>query len=190
MSLIKAAATRTAAVIAGYAIAANASWAVSSSTVNFTVSANVIQKCRISATNLLFGSYDPVEANLAVALNASGPGTLVVTCTKNASAVTLALNFGNNSAGGTNRRMLDTSGAGMFLTYQLYQPPTPAPGAACTYPGATIWGDGTNGTVFTPRGSTWGNTAPQVFNVCGTIPAGQNIEPGRALDLVTATINF
>ncbi len=183
----RAAAIRTATVFIGCLALANPTWAATA-TATLNVTASVTQTCKISTTNVVFGSYDPVVTNLSTALNAPSPGTLVVTCTKNAGGVTLALNTGTHSTGGTNRRMLETAGAGMFLTYQLYQPSAATPGAACAY--TTIWGDGTNGTVLTPSGTTWGNAAPQTFNVCGQVPAGQDVEQGSYADVITATVNF
>jgi spore coat protein U domain-containing protein, fimbrial subunit CupE1/2/3/6 len=166
---------------------ASPGWA-GTTTATLNVTATVTQKCKITTTDVVFGGYDPVVTNLSTALTAPSPGTLVVTCTKNASGVTLALNMGANSTGGTNRRMLESGGAGMYLSYQLYQPSATTAGAACAY--TTIWGDGTNGTVLTPSGTTWGNTAPQTFNVCGQVPAGQDVEQGSYADVITATVNF
>jgi len=172
--------------VACFAVASPSWAATATATVNVT--ASVAQKCKISTTDVVFGSYDPVVTNLSTALNAPSPGTLVVTCTKNASGVTLALNMGSNSTGGTNRRLLEAGGAGMYLTYQLYQPAATTPGAACAY--TTIWGDGTNGAVLTPSGTTWGNASAQTFNVCGQVPAGQDVEQGSYADVITATVNF
>ena len=167
---------------------AGSSWAATA-TATVNVTASVTQKCKITTTDVVFGSYDPVVTNLSTALTAPSPGTLVVTCTKNASGVTLALNMGTHSTVSPNRRMLETSGAGMFLTYQLYQPVSGAPSAACAF--TTIWGDGTGGSVvLTPSGTTWGNASAQTFNVCGQVLAGQDVEQGSYADVITATVNF
>ena len=187
MSSLRVTLVRILAACIGCLAAASSSWAATA-TATVNVTASVTQKCKISTTDVVFGSYDPVVTNLSTALNAPSPGTLVVTCTKNASGVTLGLNMGVNSTGGTVRRMLETGGAGMFLTYQLYQPSATTPGAACAF--TTIWGDGTNGTVLTPSGTTWGNTSAQTFNVCGQVPAGQDVEQGSYADIITATVNF
>lgn len=187
MSSFRVTLVRILAACIGCLVAASSSWAATA-TATVNVTASVPQKCKISTTDVVFGQYDPVVTNLSTALNAPSPGTLVVTCTKNASGVTLALNTGGHSTGGTNRRMLETAGAGMFLTYQLYQPVSGAPSAACAF--TTIWGDGTNGTVLTPSGTTWGNTAAQTFNVCGQVAAGQDVEQGSYADIITATVNF
>lgn len=187
MISFRATAIRAVAVVIACLTLTSPSWAATA-TATLNVSASVTQTCKISTTNVVFGSYDPVVTNLSTALNAPSPGTLVVTCTKNAGGVTLALNTGTHSTGGTIRQMKETAGAGMFLSYQLYQPSATTPGAACAY--TTIWGDGTNGTVLTPSGTTWGNTAAQTFNVCGQVPANQDVEQGSYSDIITATVNF
>jgi spore coat protein U-like protein len=154
---------------------------------NISLTASVAPKCKITATEVNFGTYDPVASNQSAALNAASPGSLVVTCTRNASGVTLALNMGTNGSGG-NRRMRGASGTSMYLNYQLYQPAAATPGAACAY--SAIWGDGTFGMALTPSGTTWGKSAVQTFNVCGQIPGAQEVEQGAYADIVTATVNF
>src|SRR5476651_1257650 len=144
---------RIAAIVIGCLAVASPSWAATA-TATVNVTASVTRTCKISTTDVVFGSYDPVVTNLSTALTAPSPGTLVVTCTKNASGVTLALNFGVNGTGAPVRRMKETAGAGLFLNYQLYQPVSGAPSAACAF--TTIWGDGTGGSVIlTPSGTTW-----------------------------------
>lgn len=179
---------RIAAIVIGcLAVATPSLAATATATVNVT--ASVTRTCKISTTDVVFGQYDPVVTNLSTALNAPSPGTLVVTCTKNATGVTLALNFGGHSTGGAVRRMLETGGAGNFLSYQLYQPVSGAPSAVCAF--TTIWGDGTGGSVvLTPSGTTWGNASAQTFNVCGQVAAGQDVEQGSYADVITATVNF
>lgn len=189
-SLLRAAAIRAVAVTLVCSTLASPSWAATA-TATVNVTATVTQKCTITATNVVFGAYDPVVTNLSTALNAPSPGTLVVTCTKNASGVTLALNFGGHGSGAPNRNMQEAGGNLMLLNYQLYQPSATTSNAACTYPGTIIWGDGTGGSsILTPSGTTWGNVSPQTFNVCGQVPAGQNVEQGSYSDIITATVNF
>ena len=179
---------KTVATVLGCLAIASPSWAATT-TATVNVTATVAQKCIIATTDVVFGSYDPVVTNLSTALNAPSPGTLKVTCTKNASGVTLALNFGSNTTGGSVRRMKETAGALMFLNYQLYQPTSGAPSAACAF--TTVWGDGTGGSsILTPSGTTWGNASQQTFNVCGQVAAGQDVEQGSYSDIITATVNF
>ncbi len=164
------------------------SWA-GTATANINVTASVTQTCKITTTNVVFGAYDPVVTNLSTALTAPSPGTLVVTCTRNAGGVTLALNMGGYTTGAGDRRMLETGGAGMYLTYQLYQPTSGAPSAACAY--TTIWGNGTKVVRCSHRAEQhWGNASAQTFNVCGQVPANQDVEQGSYSDIITATVNF
>src|ERR1700693_2855000 len=98
MSSLRVTSVRILAACIGSLAAASSSWAATA-TATVNVTASVTQKCKISTTDVVFGSYDPVVTNLATALNAPSPGTLAVTCTKNASGVTLALNMGTHSTG-------------------------------------------------------------------------------------------
>jgi spore coat protein U domain-containing protein, fimbrial subunit CupE1/2/3/6 len=86
-----------------------------SATANLGVSATVTNNCTISTAALAFGSYDPVVANASS--NLDGTGTVVVACTKGATA-TIGLGLGGNASGST-RRMGD--GGTNYLTYELYQ---------------------------------------------------------------------
>src|SRR5438445_3723976 len=59
--------------------------------VNTTVSSN----CTISATPIIFGSYDPIGANSASGIALTAPGTISLTCLKGGSP-TIGLGQGNN----------------------------------------------------------------------------------------------
>ena len=150
--------------------------------VNTTISSN----CTISATPITFGSYDPIGANSASGIALTAPGTLSLTCLKGSSP-TIALDQGNYFLLGT-RRLKDAS-SGDFLDYKLFQPSAATPSAACTYSGI-IWGDGTYGATFTPS-ATWSASSTLSFNVCGSVPSGQNPSIGSGYqDTVVATVNF
>ena len=149
--------------------------------VNTTINSN----CTISATPITFGSYDPIGANSASGIALTAPGTISLTCLKGSSP-TIALGQGNNFSG--TRRLNDAS-SGDFLAYELYQPSAATPSAACTYSGI-IWGDGTYGATFTPS-ATWSASSTLSFNVCGSVPSGQNPSVGTLYqDTVVATVNF
>src|SRR4051812_25909441 len=97
----------------------------------FTVSADVVANCTISASNLAFGNYDPVVANNTTGADLYANSTLTVACTKGAPNVWIGLDAGSNSASasGTTRAM--SAGGGNFLSYELHTAnPNPAPGAA------------------------------------------------------------
>jgi spore coat protein U-like protein len=87
---------------------------------------------------------------------------------------------------GAQRQMLGATAANM-LQYSIFQPPSNTPSAACTFPGTTAW-------TATGVGLLTLSSAPskvtRVFNVCGTIPGGQDVAADTYSDTVSATINF
>jgi spore coat protein U-like protein len=146
---------------------------------NLGVGSSVTANCIIGTAAVAFGAYDPVVANAAVALTASG--SITVACTAG-SAPTITLGLGANAVGAV-RKM--ASGAER-LVYELYQPPTAAAGVAC---GAltTIWGTaGAN--IFTPTSPA--SKAARTYNVCGAIAANQDVGVGAYSDTVVASVNF
>jgi spore coat protein U-like protein len=148
----------------------------------FTVSATVFSNCTISATNLSFGTYDPLSASVN-----NATGTVTITCTKNA-ASTIGMDNGLNFAAGL-RNM--KSGAGDLIAYSLGQPPNNTVGTACTFPAATAWTTAAGG-LFTPAVAP--NKNARAYNTCGTVAAGQDV-PGSVAgvlysDTVTASVNF
>jgi spore coat protein U domain-containing protein, fimbrial subunit CupE1/2/3/6 len=167
----------SAAALVGLSSVANALQA----TTTFTVSATVFSNCTISATNLSFGTYDPLSASAN-----NGTGSVTITCTKNA-ASTVGMNNGSNFAVTRNMK----SGAGDLIAYSLGQPPDNAVGTACTFPAATAWTTAGGG-LFTPPVAP--SKAARTYNTCGTVAPGQDV-PGSVAgvlysDTVTASVNF
>ena len=105
------------AVLGGAAIAAvfDTVASAATATANLGVSATVTNNCAISTAALAFGSYDPVVAHASTDLD--GTGTVIVACTKGATA-TIGLGLGSNASGSV-RRMKD-SGTN-YITYELYK---------------------------------------------------------------------
>lgn len=142
----------------------------------------ITPNCTISTTAVNFGPYDPVVANRTAKLDASG--TVTIRCVRN-TAPTIALGPGANGSGGTRR--MKGAGPSDFLTYELYQPQTVTPGAACGATGTVVWG--TSGTgLFAPTAAS--NFNARTYNVCGTVFSGQDPAVGTYSDTVTATVNF
>jgi spore coat protein U-like protein len=152
-----------------------------------SVSATVNANCTISTSAVSFGRYESLLANATAPLNAAG--AVSIACTKG-SAPKIAMDLGRNPNGGRRHMALaaaGASGAAETLYYELYQPPSSAPGSACSCPGTMAWGP-SGAQTFAPgppakRGS-------RIYSVCGTIPAGQGVAMGSYADTVVATVNF
>jgi hypothetical protein len=74
-----------------------------------------------------------------------------------------------------------------FMNYELYQPPTTVPGAACSYAAPVRWGTA-GAQIFTPGAAP--SKAARTYNVCGQITAGQDLGAATFNDSVVATVNF
>ena len=146
-------------------------------TTQFTVTATVINDCVINSTNIAFGNYDPT---VATALTATGGVT--AKCTKGDS-VSVALNQGNNPAGGSTaavpaRQMIS---GGNLLPYHIY---------IAAAPSTTEWGTGTVGTNE-PAAQVAASVATALtFTTYGSLPAGADVPAGAYTDTVTATVTF
>jgi spore coat protein U-like protein len=88
---------------------------------------------------------------------------------------------------GTQRTMVGGTVTNV-LNYNLFQPPSNTPGVACGTPGTIAWTNtGTPGLFLI---SAPPSKAARAYNVCGVIPAGQDVAVDTYADTVTATINF
>lgn len=151
-------------------------------TSTFTAQATVGKNCTISTTPVVLGTYDPIGTHRTNSLNSVGAVT--VACVKSVTP-TIALSPGQH-ASGTTRRMRDAANTD-YLSYELYKPSTNAAGAPCSFPGTTPWRTtGTNLLTATAAPSR----APRTYNVCGTVPGGQNPRVGTYSDTVVATVTF
>jgi spore coat protein U-like protein len=75
-----------------------------------------------------------------------------------------------------------------ILLYNLFQPPSNVPGVACTFPATIPWNTTATTGVLTLTSAP--TKAARLYNVCGTIPAGQDATTGSYTDTVIATLNF
>lgn len=164
--------TRVALFLALATCLSSAAVFAGSATTTFNVTANILNKCTISAADLVFGSYDPLVTNAALPLDVNS--TVTVACTKG-TAATVGLDTGQNSgsAVGTTRAM---AGGGAFLSYEIFKD------AART----TVWGNAGAGLV----NYTAASKAATVLSDFGRIPAGQDQPVASYADKITATINF
>lgn len=147
------------------------------------VSATVSQACSISTSSALaFGAYDPIGANSSAALNATGQ--ISVTCSKGAHGLTVGMGLGIQPSG-TQRQMKGVLLG--LLNYNLFQPPSTTPGTACTFPGTIAWTESSPGLLTLTEAPS---KVARLYNVCGTIPGGQDVLVDSYTDTVSATLNF
>ena len=147
------------------------------------VSATVSQACSISTTSALaFGAYDPIGVNVSAALNATGQ--ISVTCSKGGTGLTVGMGQGAQPVGA--QRQMKGVLLGL-LSYNLFQPPSNTPAVACTFPGTIAWTDTGNGLLTL---SAAPSKVARLYNVCGTIPGGQDVTVDSYTDVVSATLNF
>jgi spore coat protein U-like protein len=151
---------------------------------NLPVSASVSQNCLISTTSAIaFGAYDPIGVNAITALNTSGQ--ISIACSKKSVGLTIGMDNGIHAAV-AQRQMLGAANADN-LQYNLFQPPSNVPNTACTFPGAVTWSTSGGGLLSLASPTS---KAANLYNVCGTIPGGQDISVDSYTDTVVATINF
>ena len=148
------------------------------------VSASVSQTCSIStASALAFTAYDPLGTNATAALNATGQ--ISVSCAKGATGMTIGMDNGTHVAG-TQRQMVGKN-ATSLLQYNVFQPPNNTPNSPCTFPGTIAWTN-TGAGLLTLTSSP--AKAARLYNVCGTVPGGQDVAADTYTDTLGATINF
>jgi spore coat protein U-like protein len=117
-------------------------------------------------------------------LNATGQ--ISVACSKGATGLTIGMNNGTHVVG-TQRQMQGTTTTDILL-YNLFRPPSNVPAVACAATGTTPWNTTAPGGVLTLSSPT--SKAARLYNVCGTIPGGQDATTGAYTDTVIATLNF
>jgi spore coat protein U-like protein len=170
-----------AAAVAAAGFTAQSFAATSPATATFNVTATVPNSCKVEATDIDFGSYDPVNANSTTDLPSSG--TVTVSCVKGTVA-TVSLDQGKNPGSGSTctapvRQMKDS--AGDFLAYNIDQDSN----------NTTVWGctSGTNtqGFTSTSKDPSAGNG---LYTTYGVIPAGQDVPVGTYSDVVTVSVAF
>ena len=140
--------------------------AAATATTTFSVTANVVTTCGITATNLNFGNYSGVQLD--------GTATLNATCSTG-TPYTIGLNAGTGTGATVALRKMKGPAA-EELNYTLSQD------AAHTI----NWGD----TIGTDTVPGTGNGAAQPHTVYGQIPASQFIQSGAYSDTITVTLTF
>ncbi len=140
----------------------------SSQTTHFQISVTAVDSCNVSAFDLAFGRYDPLQSSPA-----DQTSIVSVTCTLDVAYV-IGLNAGAG-AGATvaNRKMTSGSGA---LDYSLYRDGSRT----------TVWGN----TAGTDTVSGIGTGIPTDYTVYGRVNAKQPVRSGTYQDTITVSIYY
>ncbi len=141
-------------------------------TTTFAVTATVAKACTITATPLVFGSFNVLSGS-----NVDATNTVTATCT-NGSDYTIGLDKGAGSgATVSTRKMTHTVDNTKTLNYSL----------ALNAPGGTNWDDIAGANVKSATGSG----VAQSHTVFGRVPTGQTTPiVGDYTDTITVTVDF
>ncbi len=171
-----------AALVASFAVAATSNAAFAGqATSDLTITANVNASCTINTSPVSFGSYSPASAQATYV-----SGAVTVACVKGTVPV-ISLSAGLNPGTNLGERAMKLTTGSDLLSYFLYKPASIVANTACTNTETDPWGAiGTE--RFEP--GTVGSIAAATYNICGKIPAGQDVATGSYQDTVTATVDF
>lgn len=160
-------------ILIALALAASAFGASAQVTGNVAVTASVAAACQVTTTSaMMFGVYSPLSG---AAVDATG--SVSVACVKGSVPV-LGINTGANASSAQRRMAV----GGNFLNYDVYQPSSNAADATCAYTAA--WGaTGLTGTAAP-------SLAARKYNICGRIPASQDVPAGNYADTLVVTVTF
>ena len=153
--------------------AAGSASAANPATTTFTVTANVLKNCTVSAAALTF-NYTP---GTGVATNNSN---ITVNCTKN-TAFTTALTAGTTTGTTIPQRLLNDGAAGDTLQYNLYT----------TSGLTTIWGTTVGTNTVAGTGAGMGTAVTQtVYGQVVDSAANQAVPPGTYTDTITVNVAY
>jgi spore coat protein U-like protein len=140
-----------------------------SDTDTFEVTATVLASCEVSASDLVFGNYDPIAAS-----NLDADATLSITCT-NGTPYHVGLGLGNGSGASLATRQMTRDGDTATLGYALYQDDQRS----------VLWGE-TGGDRLAGTGA--GTT--QSIDVYGRAPMQQSAPAGNYADTIVVTVTW
>lgn len=167
-----------------FLISASGAWAAGTASTFIPVTVKVSEACTITVTSALaFASYDPIGVNATAALNSTGQ--ISVSCTKGSKSLAIGMDAGTHATG--DQRKMQGSVAANTLNYSISQPPSNVPGTACTFPGLKPWTNTGAGMLTLSEATT---KSARLYNVCGSIPGGQDATAEAYTDTVSATVNF
>lgn len=133
---------------------------------SFTVSAYVLPSCKVSASNMNFGSSGIIAANV------DATATLTLTCS-NGAPYTVSLSNGNTGTSPILRKMVNGANS---ITYGLYRDAARS----------AQWGS----TIGTNTASGTGNGSLQTMTVYGRVQPQNTPAPGTYTDTIVVTITY
>ena len=140
-------------------------------TTTFNVSANIINPCTISATDMLFG-------NVTLSVGATATSQITIDCPAPISAY-LQLNQGNNYSSGSRHLMQNVGGNEHLVSYELFSD------LGMTQPFLSSYSGSYGGVGFNTGGGPW--TVP----VYGRIPTQSGSAPsGTYTDIIQVVVNY
>jgi spore coat protein U-like protein len=146
-------------------LGSNSAFAATATT-TFSVTANVVSTCAVSATTAAFGPYTGTTTDTTA--------TVTVTCS-NLTTYNVGLSAGLATGATVTTRAM-TGPSATLLNYGLFQDSAHS----------VNWGD----TVGTDTVAGTGNGLGQSLTVYGQVPAGQFVESGAYTDTITATVTY
>ncbi len=148
-------------------------------TATLTVTATVNSSCTINTSPVNFGTYNP-SATAPTTVS----GAVAVACVKGSVPV-ISLSGGLNPGTNAGERAMKHTDGEDKLAYYLYKPASL--NAACTGNESSVWG-ATAADRLEPGAVT--SIAQTTYNICGKVPAQQDVATGTYQDTVTATVEF
>lgn len=166
---------RTVLQIGGLSAAAAISVFAATATTSFQVTATVLEKCSVSATDLAFGNYDPTSGTAN-----DQTSTVSVDCTLLTDYnATLDVGLGSGAAYSTGRFMTGETNTSGVLKYNLYRD------SAHT----EVWGDESDGS-YSVLDVGEGLSGPKDHTVYGRIPTGLYAQPQDYSDTIQVTVTY
>ena len=138
----------------------------------FNVSANIINPCTISATDMLFG-------NVTLSVGATATSQITIDCPGPITAY-LRLNEGNHYSGGDGYRhlMQNVGGNEHLVSYELFSD------LGMTQPFLISYSGSYGGVGFNTEGGSW------IVPVYGKIPVQAGVPSGTYTDIIQVTVDY
>lgn len=139
-------------------------------TTTFNVSANILNPCTISATDMLFG-------DVTLSVGATATSEITLNCPSQITAY-LRLNGGNHYSDGDRHLMQTVAGSDYLVSYELYSD------IGMTEPFLPESSGPFGGVGFTTEGGSW------IVPVYGKIPVQAGKPGGTYTDIIQVTVDY